>query len=618
MNGNRAALTGSKSNFWIGKIADRFDQITYIEKYVQICGAFLRMIKKLVGFVVFLLTLAPLNSVAQTPPLSLLDMHTPNAGQEGVVVAEEELAASVGAEILKQGGNAVDAAVATGFALAVTYPNAGNIGGGGFMLFYEAETGQTIALDYRETAPAAATRNMYIGDDGEVDPRLPLFSHKSAGVPGTVAGLLYIHERFGRLPREAVLAPSIQLAEQGFPLRYYSAADIEAAREHLVRDPDARALFFKSDGSGYLPGELWSNPDLAKVLREVSENGRDGFYKGWVAEAIAADMQAHGGLITGEDLANYEPAVREPVVGTYRGYEVVSMPPPSSGGVHLIQMLNMLETLPAFSSAGTSAQDAHWLAEIMRRAYADRAEHLGDPDFVDVPVAGLTSKTYAKTLMDAINPEKATPSSGIGSGNPAVSESRQTTHFSIIDRDGNMIANTYTLNLAFGSGIVVPGTGMLLNNEMDDFSSAPGQPNYYGLVGDEKNAIAPGKRPLSSMTPTLVFKDGEPRMSVGAVGGSRIITTVFNIIVNVIDREMNIADAIDSPRMHHQWLPDKLFYEPGLSDDTIALLESKGHLVEPLNWYARAGGAMHKEGWFFGYADTRTPSGGACTPDAGC
>ncbi|MEL7041775.1 MAG: gamma-glutamyltransferase [Pseudomonadota bacterium] len=560
----------------------------------------------------------PVLSFAQVPALDPQALHTPNVGREGIVVAEEELAAKIGADILEQGGNAIDAAVATGFALAVTYPAAGNIGGGGFLVYYHAETEETIALDYRETAPATAHRDLYLDENGDVDNDRIRYSHQGAGIPGTVAGLLLIQERYGTLTRQQVLAPAIKLAEEGYPLRYYAVAGLEADKEHLTRDPDSAALFFKEDGGSYLPGEVWKNPDLANVLKAVSEHGRDGFYKGWVADAIADDMAANGGLITREDLANYEPKFREPVTGTYRGYTIVSMPPPSSGGVHLIQMLNMLETRSPYRSSGEDAEQLHLLAEIMRRAYADRAVHLGDPDYVSVPLDALISKDYANARVAEIESDRASLSSEVGEGDPAPYESHQTTHYSVIDRSGSMVANTYTLNLSYGTGIVVPGTGMLLNNEMDDFSAAPGQPNYFGLVGDEKNAILPGKRPLSSMTPTLVFKDGEPVMTVGSIGGSRIITSVLSVILNVIDRDMNIADAIVTPRIHHQWLPDKISFEPGLSEDTKLKLEAKGHTVEAFDWYARASGAIHLDGWFYGFADPRTPGGGACTPDAGC
>lgn len=552
-----------------------------------------------------------------TPPLGTA-LHHPNAGREGMVVAEEKMAAKIGADMLAQGGNAIDAAVATGFALAVTHPRAGNIGGGGFMLAHLRETGETIAIDYRETAPAAATRDMYLDGNGDVDEHAIQRSHKAAGVPGTVAGLLYAHEQYGLLSRQTVMAPAIKLAERGWRLTYYQAAMIESHRALLSVDPAARAIFFKANGAGYLPGDMFKRPDLARTLRAVSRKGRDGFYKGAVARKIAAAMADNSGLITRADLAGYQVSLRQPVVGDFRGFEIHSMPPPSSGGIHLIQMLNMLKTKPAFESDGDSAPRLHFIAEIMRRAYADRAEHLGDPDFVDVPIDGLTSDRYAAALVAEIDASVASKSSEVREGDPYAYEGPDTTHYSVIDRDGNMVSNTYTLNLSYGSGIVVPGTGILLNNEMDDFSAAPGFANAYGLIGGEKNAIAANKRPLSSMTPTLIFKDGEPFMSVGAPGGARIITAVFNVIVNVIDRGMNIADAADAPRIHHQWLPDLLMHEPGLGEETKDALKAMGHTLEPLDWYARPASALYEDGWVYGYADTRIPGGGACSPDAGC
>ncbi len=554
---------------------------------------------------------------ATTPPLADA-VHHPNGGREGMVVAGEKTAAEIGADMLAQGGNAVDAAVATGFALAVTYPRAGNVGGGGFMLVKMHDEGKTIAIDYREIAPAAATPDMYLDDEGNVDINAIRHSHKSSGVPGTVAGLLHVHEKYGVLSRKKVMAPAIRLAEKGYTLSYFNAAMFEEEREALTRNEAARAEFFKPGGSGYLPGDVMRRKGLAKTLKAISKYGRNGFYDGWVADAIADDMAAYGGYITRADLANYHVIEREPVIGTYRGYEIHSMPPPSSGGIHLIQMLNILETHAPNRSDGESAEALHYLAETMRLAFADRAEHLGDTDFVDVPTQGLISKEYAKSLAMTINPNRAGNSSEIGAGGPAAYESHDTTHFSVIDKDGNIVSNTYTLNMSFGSGVVVPGTGILLNNQMDDFSAAPGVPNYYGLVGNDKNAITARKRPLSSMTPTLIFKDGAPFMAIGGAGGSRIITSVLQVIVNVIDRGMNIGDAMDQPRIHHQWLPDHILFETGLSDDTKALLEAKGHTLKPIDWYARPQTVLYKDGWSYGYADTRMPGGGGCSPDGGC
>lgn len=573
------------------------------------------MLKTLPALVAALLACAA-SAFGQVPALSGA-RHHPNAGREGMVAAEERRAAQAGAEMLAKGGNAVDAAVATAFALAVTYPAAGNLGGGGFMLVYLKDEDRTVAIDYREKAPAAASRDMYLDGKGEVAGGDILYTLKGAGVPGTVAGLLLAQEKYGKLSRKEVMAPAIRLAEKGYPISYFNTAMTEGVRPYLVNEA-AKAELLKPDGTAYLPGEIFRRKDLAKTLKAISKHGADGFYKGWVADAIVADMPNHGGLITHADLEAYEPIEREPVRGTYRGYEIVSMPPPSSGGVHLIQMLNMLETRAPVEGQSDAAENLHFLAEAMRRAYADRAEHLGDPDFVEVPVEGLISKDYARALAASIDMKKATPSSMIGAGDPYPYESKDTTHFSVIDAAGNMAANTYTLNASFGSGIVIPGTGILMNNEMDDFSAAPGAPNLFGLVGGEKNAIEPGKRPLSSMTPTLVFKDGEPFMATGAQGGSLIITTVLQTIVNVIDRGMTIGDATDHPRIHQQWLPDEILYEPGLSADTIRLLETKGHTLKPNEWYSTPQTVLAHDGWFFGYTDSRVPGGGACSPDGGC
>ena len=554
---------------------------------------------------------------ARTPALEDVAHHA-NASRNGMVVAGERMAAQIGASMLAEGGNAVDAAVATAFALAVTFPRAGNIGGGGFMLVHIAETNETIAIDYRETAPAGATRDMFLDENGEVDRDAITLTHKAAGVPGTVAGLLHAHGKYGKLSRRQVMAPAIRLAERGWRLSYYASAMRESYRERLTRYDATRKIFFKEDGEGYAPGEKVYRRDLARVLKAISRKGRDGFYKGWVADAIADDMTANNGLITRDDLAAYKPIERQPITGTFRDYNIIAMPPPSSGGVHIIQILNMLETQPPYHNGNDNAAYLHFLAEAMRLAFADRATHLGDPDFVDVPVIGLTSKVYAEELGQSIDPGKTRPSSEIGAGNPSAYESPETTHISVIDGDGNMIANTYTLNLSYGSGVVVPGTGVLLNNEMDDFSAAPGAPNAYGLVGDEKNAIAPMKRPLSSMSPVFLFKDGQPFMAVGGAGGSRIITSVLQTIINVTDRGMSLGDAVDHPRIHHQWLPDQILAEPGVSKDTQDLLKAKGHKIEPVDWFARPQAVLHKNGWTYGYADTRMPGGGACSPDGGC
>lgn len=538
----------------------------------------------------------------------------PVIAENGMVAAQERLAAEVGVEMLRRGGNAVDAAVAVGFALAVTHPQAGNLGGGGFMMIALAAEKKVIAIDYREMAPLAAGRDMFLDPQGEVDAHKARFSHASAGVPGTVAGLLHVLEKYGSLPRETVLAPAIRLAEDGFPLTYDLALALAKTGERFARDGSSAAIFQHPDGRPYQAGEVLRQPDLAKTLAAIRDRGAAGFYDGWVADAILAEMAKGGGLIAREDLAGYRVVEREPVRGTYRGYEIASMPPPSSGGAHLVQMLNILEGWDLRSLGANSADTIHRLVEAMRRAYADRATHMGDPDFWKVPVAGLTDKAYAAKLREAIDLARASSSAAISAGAPPPAEGTQTTHFSVMDRAGNAVANTYTLNFAFGSGLTVDGAGFLLNNEMDDFSAKPGAPNAYGLVGGDANAIAPRKRPLSSMTPTIVFKDGQPVLATGTPGGSTIITVVLQILVNVMDFGMNIAEATAAPRIHHQWLPDTVITEPGISIDTLRLLEARGFILpkEPdgrfqhrllgrTNSVARAGR------FFLGAADPRAP-----------
>jgi len=571
----------------------------------------------LLAFLLSLPALAFAEDYTPAIPPTQMALHHPNAGRHGMVAAEERLAAKIGADILEQGGNAVDAAVAVGFALAVTYPAAGNLGGGGFMLVRMAN-GETTAIDYRETAPAAASRDMYIGPDGKVDLEKIYFSHAAAGVPGSVAGLLLAQERFGKLTRRAVMAPAIRLAEKGYPIHYFNAAAIEQSRDQLFRNAAARREFFKPDGGAYLPGEMVRRRDLARTLREISKRGRDGFYRGWVADAIADDMAANGGLSTREDLAGYAPVLRTPLKGAYRGYDIIAFPPPSSGGALLLEVLNILKAKGATPDHESErARDEHLLASAMQRAYADRAELFGDPDFVDVPVDDVISEAWANARAATIG-DRATPSDRVSPGAAFDDGGKHTTHFSVIDADGNMVANTYTLNLGFGSGVVIPGTGILMNNEMDDFSAAPGAPNAFGLVGGEANAIAPGKRPLSSMTPTLVLKDGAPYLSIGAQGGSKIITAVIETVLNIIDHDMNLAEAIAEPRIHHQWKPDILMYERGIGADTRIALEKLGYTLAPFDWHASVHAVQVKSGWFYGYSDERSPGGGACAPFAAC
>lgn len=554
---------------------------------------------------------------AQEPVIRYADLRHPVFGPAGMVAAQNAIAANVGADILADGGNAVDAAVAVGFALAVTLPRAGNIGGGGFMLVYDAERDETIAIDYREMAPVKATRDMFLDDDGNVDQTRSRFSHLSAGVPGTVAGLWLAHERFGRLPWQRLVEPAIRLARDGFAVNYDLAGLLEFRQERLCRQAAACAYLYKQDGEPYRAGELLVQRDLAGTLKLIAEDGPDAFYRGRIAEQIVAEMRRGGGLIDAESLAAYRAVIREPVVGSYRGVDIVTMPPPSSGGVHLVQMLNVLERFDVAAMGAGSADAVHLLAEAARLAFADRSQHLGDPDYFDVPGAWLTSKDYGATLAGRIDMQRATPSVDVAPGVVPAAESEDTTHYSVIDADGNVVSNTYTLNFSFGSGIAVAGAGFFMNNEMDDFVAKPGVPNAFGLLGGEANAIETGKRPLSSMTPTIVFKDGEPWFATGSPGGSRIITTVLQMIVNVVDHEMNIAEASAAPRMHHQWYPDKLQLEDGFSPDTIRILEARGHTIASSQFSMGSLQTVSlRDGVFRGASDPRRPNAGSIAPPA--
>ncbi|AYF02075.1 gamma-glutamyltransferase [Paracoccus yeei] len=531
------------------------------------------------GLAIAGLLLAGPAGAQQATIFSEMDRIHPVWAENGMVSAQERLAAEIGRDIMAKGGNAVDAGVAVAFALAVTLPRAGNLGGGGFMLVHDAETGRTQAIDYRELAPSRASRDMFLDDKGEADSDKSLYTGAASGVPGTVAGMRMALDTYGSMPWADVIAPAIRLAEEGIIVTPDLADSLEAEREALMKHPSTAKIFFKEGGAGYRPGERLVQADLAATLKKVAAEGPDGFYKGAVAENIARAVQATGGPMTVEDLAAYKPVLREPVRGSYRGYEIVSMPPPSSGGVHLIQILNTLEGYPIGALGHNTAETIHLMAEAMKLAYADRSEYLGDPDFVDVPVAALTSKDYAAELRGKISAEYATPSAMIGPGDLAPYESDQTTHFSVVDKAGNAVSNTYTINLNYGSGLVAEGTGVLMNNEMDDFSAKPGVPNAFGLVGGDANAVQPGKRPLSSMTPTIVLKDGETWLVTGSPGGARIITTVLQVILNTIDHGMNVAEASTAPRVHHQWLPDELRIEEGISRDTLRLLAAKGHTI---------------------------------------
>ena len=500
--------------------------------------------------------------------------------KNGMVASQEALASAIGRDILQQGGNAVDAAVAVGFALAVTLPRAGNIGGGGFMLIHDAKKNETIAIDYREKAPKAAFRDMYLDENGNADEERSRYHGLAVGVPGTVDGLLLALAEHGTMTREQVLAPAIRLAEEGITVTPGLSNSLQGLAERMTKWPSTAKIFYHEDGRALQPGETLKQPELAASLRRIAAQGRDGFYQGETADKIIAAIKGAGGTMTAEDLRDYHSVKREPVRGDYRGYEIVSMPPPSSGGIHIIQILNILEGYDLHASGANTAKTIHLMAEAMQLAYADRAEYLGDPDFIKIPVKGLISQKYADSLRAKIDPDKARPGAEIRHSDPLPYESDQTTHYSVVDKDGNAVANTYTLNFSYGTGLVAEGTGILLNNEMDDFSAKPGVPNGYGLIGGDANAVEAGKRPLSSMSPTIVFKDGKPFLVTGSPGGSRIITTVLQIISNVIDHDMNIAEATHAPRIHDQWTPDEIRVEHALNADTVRLLENMGHKVE--------------------------------------
>lgn len=531
----------------------------------------------------------------------------PVLARKGMVVSQDFYASEAGLEVLKLGGNAIDAAVATGFALAVTHPQAGNLGGGGFMMVYLKSEDRVIAIDYREMAPAGASRDMFLDDAGNVDNRRARFSLKASGTPGTVMGLTQALSKYGSLPLATVMGPAIRLADEGFPMSWALQASLSRYQQRLGGDPVTKAQFFKEDGTPYQQGELFRQPELAATLKAIAANGADGFYRGWVADRIVETMQKDGGLITHDDLQNYVVKEREPLRGTYRNFEVVTMPPPSSGGVHVIQMLNVLEGWDMKSLGHNSANYIHRLTESMKYAYADRSKYLGDPDYFDVPVAAITDKAYAANIRGRINLERATPSTEIAPAPKLPYESNDTTHFSTMDAAGNMVANTYTLNFTYGNGRVVAGAGFLLNNEMDDFSVKPGAPNMYGLVGGEANAVAPGKRMLSSMTPTILEHDGRLAMVVGTPGGSTIMTSVFQTILNVVDFGMDMQQAVDAPRFHHQWLPDEIWAEGNAIDSlTRQALTASGYLIKPRNAIGRVDAILvSPSGGMTGGADTR-------------
>ncbi|WP_182284055.1 gamma-glutamyltransferase [Comamonas testosteroni] len=537
-----------------------------------------------------------------------LDVFHPVIAKNGMVASEQELATQIGVDILKAGGNAVDAAVAVGFALAVALPNAGNIGGGGFMMVHDAKSGKDIALDFREVAPRGASRNMYLDAGGKVIDGKSLYTHYAVGVPGTVAGMTHALSRWGSMPLARVMAPAIALADKGYPVSVTLAKTLDQEKKNMGRWPATQAVFWRS-GAPLQTGQRLVQKDLAQSLRLISQQGARAFYQGAIAQKIAAEMAPHANAITLQDLRDYKVAEREPVRGSYRGYQIVTMPPPSSGGAHLIQILNMMERWPMNQWGADSAQSVHYMTEAMKLAYADRSEYLGDPDFVKIPLKGLISKSYASELAASIRPQQARSGKDIRPGRPQPYESDQTTHYSVVDKAGNAVAVTYTLNTNFGSGIVAKGTGILLNNEMDDFSAKPGVANAYGLVGGDANAVQAGKRPLSSMTPTLVLKDGKPVLVTGSPGGARIITTVLQQVVNHIDFGMNPAEAAATPRFHHQWTPDELRVEKGFSPDTLALLRQWGHKVALKASMGRTQTIEIRDGLLRGASDPRNPDG---------
>ena len=525
----------------------------------------------------------------------------PVRARHGMVVTRETHATQAGLKILESGGNAIDAAVAVGFALAVTHPSAGNIGGGGFMMVRLAD-GRTTFLDFRERAPESATHDMYLDASGKLTHDSTL-GYRASGVPGTVAGLEYASKHFGRLPWSVLVQPAIDLAGKGFPLSFAQANGLR--NNGLGTFPESKRIF-QRDGNFYEPGELFVQTDLAKTLARIAQSGSQDFYHGETAKMLAADMKAHNGAISLADLESYKVIERKPLYGKYRGYDIITAPPPSSGGVGILQMLGVLEGTGYEKGGAGSAQVVHYMTEAMRRFFADRNQWMGDPDFVKVPVKGMLDPAYIKKLRESIDPVRATPSSEIKAGVFTRPESFETTHFTVADDQGNIVSMTYTLNGGYGSKVTATGLGFLLNNEMDDFSAKPGEANMFGLVQGEANSIAPHKTPLSAMTPTIILKDGKPFVALGSPGGPTIINTVLEVIVNVIDFHMGLQDAVNWPRFHHQHLPDEVRMEPGYSPDTVAILEKNGYTIRRTNAQGEVAAIEFANGWIEGAPDPRT------------
>jgi gamma-glutamyltranspeptidase/glutathione hydrolase len=533
----------------------------------------------------------------------------PVRAHHAMVVTRERHATAVAVQVLRSGGNAIDAAVAVGFALAVTHPSAGNIGGGGFMLVRLAD-GRSSFLDFRECAPAAASRDMYLDANGKVTEE-SLTGYRASGVPGTVRGLEYASKKWGRKPWAELVRPAADLAASGFEISYGQAQSFRGSATGLGRFPESKRIFLR-DGRLYEAGERFVQPELAKTLERIAQSGAKDFYEGETARLLAMDMREHGGLVTLEDLKSYTVKEREPLRGTYHGYSILTAPLPSSGGIGILDMLGILDGTGYEKSGAGSAASIHFMTEAMRRFFADRSEHMGDADFVHVPVSSLLDSKYLAHLRRSIDPERATPSSQVKPAKFSAHESEETTHYTVADAAGNVVAVTYTLNGGYGSKVTPPGLGFLLNNEMDDFTAKPGAPNLYGLLQGDANAIQPGKRPLSAMTPTILLKEGKPYLALGSPGGPTIINTVLEVMLNVIDFGLGVQDAVNWPRFHHQWMPDELRMEPGFSPDTVALLVQRGYNVKLTSAPGRpfsqgeVAAIRFADGWLEGAPDPRT------------